>query len=337
MSKNVLISSNKLHDPRTILNSFASVKRFKICLVIGMSGSSILPTSGIVIFWGQRGTGKTTFLKSHPHIDFDHDILKSRDRTIDFLGKMDYSKIPLVLDDYETVENCIGIKELRALKRTAFFIVTTTPIQFPSSIRVDAKDFGCTYDFTSTYDGDIFESPKTYVENILTNPLYSLTNSIDRYMTEHGHTFGYVQENYVNYTDDIEILARVADSFSWASVIDTTIYKDTNWNLLNYFNVSACLIPASLLKMKYKKSEEPIRVGSMWTKFSNSCMKANRLKRIRIHLDAIFLVTLYLNQGIIPDAHLDSYDIDTVKQLSLLTKVNPKMQAKLKKSLRSQK
>ena len=153
-------------------------------------------------------------------------------------------------------------------------------------------------------------------------------------MVEHGHTFGIMHENYVDYVSSCETLAQISDSFSNADMIDSIIYTDVSWDLIQYFNISACLIPAQLIKKDPHKTSKSIRPGSIWTKYSNACMKANRLKRLKFNRDCIHLIVQYLNIDGKSPVHFDSYDLDSINQLSFSEKIKPKVLSNLKALLK---
>jgi hypothetical protein len=354
--------------PMRILNSFVSKMRFKICLVIEVSSSEAmdLPTKGLVNFWGPPGTGKTSFFKNIKHVSFDHDILKTKERTDDFLHRMKYSKLPLVLDDFEMVESLIGVSELKELK-VPFYVITnekSTTLKFTSyyqHLGIDIQKFADsiglraseaarrlkdangnmkTVELDTTFFGstrDVKTCPKEYVKTLLTqSSCPSLTYMLDRTMTEHGNTFGMLHENYIDYIKTCDSAADICDSFSYADIIDRDIYTDISWDLVTFFNISACLIPSLCIKEDYNKNTKTdIKPGSIWTKYSNACMKKNRLKRLKVGRECIYLYIMYLNKGLKCPTQFDSYNLDTMNQLSLIEKINPKILAKMKVELKS--
>lgn len=352
--------------PSKILSSFVSNMRFKICLVIEVSSSDMIPDKGIVNFWGPPGTGKTTFFKNIPHIPFDHDILKSKEKTIDFLQRMNYSKLPLVLDDFELVETLTGISELKGRKNYPFYIISNEKIgtvpdciyyehipnieSFAESIGIKPCEVQKRLEKTNgnmttvKLDHLFFDSerdtrycPKSYVSTLLTlGENKTSTEFLDRVMFEHGNTLGIIHENYLDYSNSCGTLADIANSFSIADMIDKDIYSEISWHLVTYFNVSSCLIPATLIKKEGSniKKKKELRPGSIWTKYSNACMKSNRLKRLKVSRDCIDLCIKYINiEGL--NISFDSYDLDTLNQLSLLEKIKPKILTKLKAELKS--
>ncbi len=360
-------------NPNITRISFVSKSKFKICLLKGggmsrsfdlsrslePSRSSIrpcienLPKSGVVNVYGKNGIGKTTFFSGIKHIKFDHDILKSKERTCDFMDMMKYSFVPLVLDDYELVEGSIGLKELRKL-RVPFYIVSLEKLnidcitdfyEFPG---VPAEQFAASQGLPLEYvkgllakaDGnmtrvkidienftsvrDVFLSSKEYVCSLYGS---DRTHCIDKHLSEHGNTLGIVHENYPDFSKEF---VSVSHSLSDADLIDKKIYSDVSWDLMPYFNVSACLIPS--LYFESEPNQGTLRPGSVWTKTSNMLMKVNRLKKLRMNRDHIHVWTLKANNGDC-DIPFESYDLDSINQLSF-NKIKSKVLTTLKKKCR---
>lgn len=317
-----------------------------------------LPKSGVVNVYGPSGTGKTTFFNKIKHVKVEHDILKSKETTIHFMDLVKYSLIPVVLDSFELVENQPGVKELKKIK-SPFYIVSLYKISIDCITNWFEFPGVCVEDFASTHgidvgvakqvleknggnmasalidiennmnsDRDLFMDSKQYIERLINGHTYS--DFVDKYLAEHGNTMGIVHENYVDYTDN---LSRVTHSLSDADLIDMVIYSEVSWDLMHYFNVCACIIPCTECNGPVKS---PLRPGSIWTKASNMLMKQSRLKKLRIHRDYIELLTLKANQGD-PLEHIkESYDLDSINQLSF-TKIKPRVLNSLKKKCRESK
>ena len=317
---------------------------------------------GVINVYGKKGSGKSSYFLQMKHVKFDHEILKSKEKTCDFMEMMKCATFPLVLDDYELLETYPGTKEVISLGKclkVPFYIVTTEKLdscpsnyQFPGvPLEVFEKAFlsksSLLSELIEKYDGnmtavrldlenfkserDVFLSSKEYVSEIIQIPKRKLPWYIDRHLTEHGNTLGIIHENYVDFSPDMEL---VTQSLSDADVIDMKIYSDVSWDLMNYFNVSACLVPAL-----YMNKGEPLdnfqeldlRPGSIWTKNSNMLMKRNRLKRLRIQdRDEIQLWVLKANSGEYVDKRFDSYDLDSINQLAF-TKIKSRVLTTLKK------
>lgn len=372
MNMNIL---NIVQNPSMTRISFVSKSKFKTCLlkegVMSLSSESsksidlsrsfdlsitktslenLLPRTGVVNVYGKHGIGKTTFFSKMKHIQFDHEILKSKERTCDFMDMMKYSFVPLVLDDYELVESTVGLKELKKL-RVPFYIVSieklnleciTDYYEFPGvSVDVFAASQGLPVEYVrgllEKADGnmtrvaldianftsvrDVFLSSKEYVQSLYKHKV------IDKHLSEHGNTLGIVHENYPDFSKDF---VSVSQSLSDADFIDKKIYSDVSWDLMPYFNVSACLIPS--LYFEKEPHVTSLRPGSVWTKTSNMLMKANRLKKLRMNREHVHVWALKANNGD-SDIPFDSYDLDSINQLSF-TKIKSKVLTTLKKKCR---
>lgn len=338
-----------------------------ICFSLGEN----FPKIGVVNVHGKKGTGKTTYFNSKDFIKFDHEILKSKEKTIDFIEMMRFSKFPLVLDDYELVENLPGTKEIFSPKCLLIIITheklssVTSSYEFPgvpvevfaksllrddvkfieellnkadgnmTAVRLDLENFNSTR--------DVFFSSKEYVSELIHAQKNKLPEYIDRHLTEHGNTLGIIHENYTDYCGDEEEMYKISESLSDADIIDMKIYSEVSWDLMNYFNVSACLIPALYMDkselldkgIPLDKSEPldkgDLRPGSIWTKTSNMLMKRNRFKRLRIQdRDEIQLWVMKANSGEELHPKFDSYDLDSINQLAF-TKIKSKVLTTLKK------
>jgi energy-coupling factor transporter ATP-binding protein EcfA2 len=316
-----------------------------------------IPKKGIVNVYGSPGCGKTYFFKTLKHIKFDHDILKTKEKTDDFMKMMQASLLPLVLDDFNLIENLPGVKQLKS-GRVPFFIISTNKLdidcvthhfEFP---KLPVEEFATTNNLTienaqklindakgnmtvakTNLDyfecvRDTFSTSKEYVTDLINSKYVS--GYLDRHMSEHGNTYGMIHENYIDYINDLESLTHISQHLSDAQMIDNAIYSDVSWDLMPFFNVSACLLPA--IRM-IGPTHGTIRPGSMWTKYSNMCMKANRLKRLRMHVDDVSLWALKANHG--EKIPFDSYDLDSINQLSK-NKIKPKILSSLKKCLREE-
>jgi hypothetical protein len=161
-------------------------------------------------------------------------------------------------------------------------------------------------------------SSKEYVHSLYTNRV------IDKHLSEHGNTLGIVHENYLDFSSN---LIAISQSLSDADLIDKKIYSDVSWDLMPYFNVSACLVPS--LHFDKQPEYESLRPGSVWTKTSNMLMKVNRLKKLRMPRDHVHVWALKANNG--EDIPFESYDMDSINQLSF-TKIKSKVLTLLKKS-----
>jgi hypothetical protein len=273
---------------------------------------------------------------------------------------MRYSLLPLVLDDYELVEGSIGIKELRPM-RVALYILSNEKIssldcitsyyELPSvrvedfarsqnipvelatellkksngnmhTVKLDLENFKS--------ERDVFISSREYVQQLVSKTL-PISSFLEKHLSEHGNTFGIVHENYPDFSS-LESFALVAQSLSDADIIDRAIYQDMSWELMPFFNVSACLVPALHFSETTTNLTLAMRPASIWTKTSNMLMKRNRLKKLKdVKRDSISIYVQKMNAG--DDdvtQHFSSYDLDSINQLSF-TKIKPRTLTSLKK------
>jgi hypothetical protein len=267
---------------------------------------------------------------------------------------MRYSLLPLVLDDYDLIEGSIGLKELKPLRVPIYILSTekicsldciTSHYEFPG---VSVDDFARYQNISIEYaqelleksngnmhivkldlenfksERDVFLSSKEYVNDLVSRSTH-VSSFLDKHLSEHGNTFGIIHENYPDFCSS---LVSIAQSLSDADLIDRAIYQDMSWELMPFFNVSACLIPA----LGFVPESNPnLRPASIWTKTSNMLMKRNRLKKLRgIPIDSIKLLVESMNAGNDAPPHLSSYDLDSINQLSF-TKIKPRILTSLKK------
>lgn len=311
-----------------------------------------LPKSGVINVYGPQGCGKTFFFSKLQHVSFSHDVLKTKEKTGDFMKMMKCSLLPLVLDDFDIVSSLPGVKELVKIK-TQFFIVSENKIdldiitchfefpnvpieEFAKENKIDIqkakqlieKSSGNLTTAKTDIDSfvsvrDVFIDSKDYVKELIRSEKPS--EFIDRHLSEHGNTFGMIHENYPEYTDEF---TKVTQSLSDAVLIDQVIYSEVSWDLMPFFNVSGCIIPAFYMK----GNPEDIKPGSAWTKHSNMCMKMSRLRKLRIPREHLWVWALKANAGEKINFE-DSYDLDSINQISFI-KIKPKILTSLKKSLK---
>ena len=119
---------------------------------------------------------------------------------------------------------------------------------------------------------DDFQSPRDFVVSILqrnsnVNPVDYLGHPIQ----EPGNVSSIIHENYVDSKGRLDV---ISESLSWADVIETRIYEG-EWDLLSYFNLSGCIVPAREINHTLGTN---LRPGSTWTKYQNMCMREKKIK-----------------------------------------------------------
>ena len=313
-----------------------------------------LPKNGVTNVYGHHGSGKTFFFSQMKHVKFDHDILRTKESTTHFIDMMKCSKLPLILDDYDIIDSLPGVKELKPLKIPFYIIsenklsldIITNYFQFPKVpveefAKCNGLDIERAEELVKKANGnmtlvktdldsfksfrDVFMDSKDYVKCLIESD--SVSQYVHKHLNEHGNTLGIIHENYPDFSDDF---VNITQSLSDAQLIDDKIYSDVQWDLMPFFNVSACLIPSLYMN----GTPDDLRPGSIWTKQSNMYMRMSRLKRLRVPREHIFLWSLKANSGEIL-TNFDSYDLDSINQLSF-TKIKPKVLTSLKKHVKNQ-
>lgn len=361
---------------------------FRICLVRVSSSSISLPMDRYlpipkqkneheitklgraVCVLGKTGIGKTWLIHHtfERYLELTADILRSKQTTSEFLIKIQNSPLPVVLDEYESVYDLIGLREIKEPPSLGQFVIISqipvkfdfemnvynVPIKTPSEIKklfpkADQK-------VIETCEGDIrivkqslefksdirdkFQTPRDFLNSLVSkktnvNPAQYIGYPIQ----EPGNISSILHENYV---DGKGNLAEISSMFSVADIIETKVY-DGSWEYLHYFNVWGCIMPA--VELKHSLGTK-LRPGSTWTKFQNMCMREKRLEVLskrtpgkRLSFEEMLLLREYAeheNGEILREYNLEPQDIDVLNHLSPLRKIKAKTVASLKKCLTSQ-
>lgn len=287
-----------------------------------------LGDAGAVCFWGPPGIGKTHLVELAGGVWLTEDILRSKQGTIDFLEKVRSTDRPVIIDDFETVSEFVGLRELTGPpSRGQLLITARDPVKLPFPVlnveypvptpeRIEkiiflkkpdadrakvaelaAKARGSVrfvlqgLEFQSD-DPDNFQEPKRDLEVLLVKGVKGVRPTIST-LHEHGYSCAVVQENYIDAPGlSLGALADIAEMLSSADTIDEHIYRTQKWDLTQLFVVESVFRPAYVINKSLKK----LRPGSLWTKFQNYCMKRKKLetifKKIKTNsLEAFPLVT----------------------------------------------
>ena len=317
----------------------------------------------ITCIHGKPGTGKTHFVTTSlpRHVVLDHTILKSKQTTIDFMERLRWTDMPVVIDNWESIQDLIGTREVtKALSRGPTVIVSHAPVDIPDTIDWPMKVMTTDeiLEATGTSDRalaekchgdvrsymiqlkngsdakDIFETPLEFVQQLLVYP--QPTDYFHRTVHEHGYTWGVIQDNYVDAKKiTMEECANITESISLADVYDTVIYNEGAWDtLMPYFIESACIRPCMTLKGRI--NTQRLRPGSLWSKFQNICMRLKKISSTRLDRDALTVIRKYIEcdqMAILKDYPLDPSAIDILNHLGT-PKLRPKLVDQAKKLLR---
>jgi hypothetical protein len=314
---------------------------------------------------GKTGIGKTWAVRKAlmPCIELTSDILKSKQDTIDFLNKIQGTESHVIIDEYECIYDLVGLREINKPPTNGLFVVISQiPVKFDFEISIynfpvlgpqeikaifpDAKDdiiAKCGGDlrwvrqslsFTSDARDD-FQSPKDFLISLVSRS--SNVNPVDfcgHPIQEPGNIASILHENYVDSKGDMAVISH---QLSVADCIESRVYEGA-WDLLPYFNMWGCLLPA--VEIGHTLSNN-LRPGSTWTKYQNACMRAKKIadmtRRIPhspLCIDALLLIRAQVEKGDFQtffDYGLGPSDLDVMNHLSPLNKIKAKTLASLKK------
>lgn len=141
-------------------------------------------------------------------------------------------------------------------------------------------------------------------------------------ISERGFVFAVIYENHDSIDPD------VLECFSNAELIDTYIYKNSDWTMTPYFVNEGIIRPST---MRHDVISD-IKPGSIWTKHLNMCMRKKRLSALYLKgftLDYLPLLRDYMNIGEIHPS-LESSDLDIINHVCKIKKVHL-LKRKLKK------
>jgi hypothetical protein len=317
-----------------------------------------------VYIYGPPGIGKTWTLERilQPRIELDAEILKAKQSTLDFLEKARSSACPILIDDFDSVQDLVGVRELTGSEWIV--IVANAPpslnfepvvFKFPPKPRDElvalARTFGVPEHLVDQCGGDIrfleqgvsdrkdeFWTPKDFVRSLICKGGdREARNHLGEHVQEHGHVMDMMFDNYID--GDPSRQLEVLECLSLASLVDEKIYEG-HWDLLPYFGIEGCMYPASLLDHSVPGPD--IRPGSIWTKFSNMCMRRKKVqamsKRVpgrHLDVDSFMVLRNYFEKGIgeefIRDYKLEGADFDVLNHLCLVRKLKARTVSSLKK------
>lgn len=325
--------------------------------------STVFAPGTITCVHGRTGIGKTYYVyKELPGaVSVDHEVLKSRQGTLDFIERLALTNAPVIIDNWESVSDLVGVREISGpLSLGPTVIISRDPVDIPGIVlyampimtvdqlvalggeasrslaetcRGDVRSFLTRLKYGSD-DQDIFETPREFVEKLLTcrHP----TDYLQKTVHEHGYTWAMIQENYIDTKGlTLDDAARLTESLSLASVYDTVIYRENAWDtLFPYFIMAACVTPCMIIGARL--STKKLRAGSIWTKFQNACMRAKKISSTGLSHESLSVVRVYVEHAqfqILKEYRLDPSAIDVLNHIGL-TKLRPRLVDQAKKFLR---
>jgi hypothetical protein len=318
-----------------------------------------------VCVMGKSGIGKTWTVRKElePYVELTPDILKSKQDTIDFLNKIHGTNTPVIIDEYECVYDLVGLREITGPPTNGLFVVISQiPIKFSFEIKTydfpvmspgaikglfpsasdqviaacggDLRRVKQSLTFTSDVRDD-FMGPREFIVSLVSR---SETENPAKYVghpiQEPGNIASILHENYPDSKGRMDVISNY---LSMADMVETRVYAG-DWELLSYFNLWGCILPAT--EIAHTLSNK-LRPGSTWTKYQNMCMRhkkihsiSNKIPHQHLDTDALLLIRCQIENGDFEnflDYDLEPSDIDILNHLSPLTKLKAKTISSLKK------
>lgn len=330
--------------------------------------STRFPPGTITCVYGKPGIGKTHFI-AHEFdncVHLDHNVLKGKQSTLDFFERLRYTSSPVVIDNWESICDLIGIREIKGpVSKGPLVIIAHTPIELtpdtimyempvktPEQIEALAPNHPRAKELSVTCRGDVrffltglthvsdnldaFKTPREIVEDILTTP--KPFDYMSKTLHEHGYVWAMIQENYVDTKGiSLDTCAQLTESFSLADIYDQRIYSDGAWeNLMPYFILTGCVAPCTMIKQKLSTGR--MRSGTLWTKFQNMCMRSKRIQETRLGHDVLHVLRMYVERGqleLLDYYRLNASAIDVINHIVIGQKLKPKIVETAKKHVRA--
>jgi len=313
-----------------------------------------------VYITGRPGTGKTFTVKQcfPDAIYVPPEVFKAKQTTTDFFERVRFTDCVIVIDDYDGIDDNIGIREISGpVSRGPLIVIGNRTcgldgkpyiyefpqmavsdimklIQCPQSERAailcqgDIRRFFQIVLFDSD-EADIFQTPKQVLETFVCkkgteNPVQYL----GRYFEEHGNMMGLIQENYLK-SPQVDPV-HVSDCFSCADIIDKHLYLG-EWHLMSFFFSEGVIRPS----LSVGHTLDTLDTASVWTKELNIRMRekkirtiSNRIAGTRLGQEELVLIGKYINTDVeqakelVRDYKIESADIDVINHLHKLKTKN---------------
>jgi Replication factor RFC1 C terminal domain len=324
----------------------------------------------VVAVVGRPGIGKTWTVHQtlELRIEITAEILRSKQDTIQFLERIRSSPLPVVLDDYEAVQDLVGLREIKGPPTSGVFVIISHtepkldfefatyefPVPTPEKLREIAP--GAPDWLIETAKGDIrwvlqnlefksdfrddFYTTKEFVMNLVgAGQEGRASDFIGHSISEPGNVSAILNANYVDAPKDRIDMAAIASYFSEADVFEDRVYSG-DWALFPYWNFFGCILPASAIGHTLKG---PLKPGSTWTKYQNMCMRIKKIHTMATHVpgkklcydELLALRVQAENENVetLKEYGFTSQDIDVLNHLNPLRKLKPKTVSYLKKCL----
>lgn len=156
--------------------------------------------------------------------------------------------------------------------------------------------------FYKDEDLNIFE----YINKVFDNIEPVETNEVFKVHESDGYLLGnLVHENYLDYNDDIDAIARSAEAISYGDIIFSDTFE-SNKTFIEYAHcVNSILIPSYYSRSDYKKNKVPIRSSTINNRYNillNNGKIINKINESEFYeksIYEIFFIKKFINQELI--------------------------------------
>ena len=320
---------------------------------------------------GRSGIGKTWAVHQalDPCIEIGPEILKSKQTTLEFLEKIRGTDTPVIIDEYETIHDLVGLKEITAPPTSGLFVVISQiPVNFEFEIKIHEFPVPSidklktlfphiSEDILRESNGDVrfvlqsaafrsdakdlFEGTKEFLNKIVCRQGKAKpADFIGHHLAEPGNIVSILQANYPDSKGRLDV---ISEQLSVADIFDNRIYEGA-WDLLPYLCLFGCVLPAT--EMAHTLGPN-LRAGETWTKYQNQCMRAKRIAAMTnkvphqyLDVDALLLIREYIEKDLdgalrlMREYQFTPQDVDVLNHISPFKKIKPKTVSSIKKWLK---
>ena len=308
------------------MDQFITIKKHKNYNIFGRDEITLeilekIFNKEVFCLYGDSGIGKTylikNILKNLSYNEISHDILRSKNETLNFLNNIKYTYSHLLIDDLDTEyygwkEFAEKISTLKKISNASLIIISKSnekincceciklePLSFNHIIELGRQTYpkreleeikynakkskGNLRNFLHYFEfpdeKDVFFTPKETVHNLLSPSEINPGDYIGKTVEDHGYSWCIVHENYPrSSTITLEDATKISDHMSMADIYDNMLYEG-DWDLCKFFCHHGIIWPSIILKQSLIR--ESLNPGSSWTKYNNYKMRMGKLKELK--------------------------------------------------------
>jgi len=206
----------------------------------------------------------------------------------------------------EIIKKCKSDKRL--ILNLLSFLKTNLNISVETFINTFYKDADINiFDYTSK----LFDS----LEQVNINDIFKIYDS-DGFMIAN-----LVQENYLDYNDSIESIARSADAISLGETIFSDTYESSRTFIPNTHCINAVILPSYFSRFEFKKNRCPLRTNCNNNRFNIYLNNKKNMNKIifasnnKLNIFDILYIKKFLNQELIKNKNITNLQENFLKNL----------------------